>query len=123
MMTDDPASLATIAAGNPQAPEPITTTSTSWSQRVGAGWAWAETCEEPAAMAAAATPPRTSRSRRLTVMDVLPPRRMFVVGVIITGDGWLSNRHWQVRNFLGMESTSVASSLASSIKFITHLAL
>src|SRR5712671_4222355 len=68
MITEEPASRATMAAGMPAAPEPITTTSTSRSQRVGSPCACAVAifgdARLPAAAAAPATAPVLIRSRR-----------------------------------------------------------
>src|SRR5204863_1526294 len=74
-MTDDPASRATIAAGIPDAPEPITTTSASWFHELGGCCACADAgAAEPTPVAAnAAVPaPRRSRSRLFKDIAALP---------------------------------------------------
>src|SRR3982074_2840114 len=68
MIAEEPASRGAMAAGIPVAPEPITTTSASRSQRVGRPCACAEAifgdARLPAAAAAPATAPVLIRSRR-----------------------------------------------------------
>src|SRR5437660_2131518 len=74
-ITDDPASRATMAAGIPEAPEPITTTSASWFHELGGCWACADAgVAEPTPVAAnAAVPaPRRSRSRLFKDIAALP---------------------------------------------------
>jgi hypothetical protein len=72
-ITDEPASLAAMAAGRPHAPDPMMTTSASRCHWVGACCACAEAADvSPPAPTTAAVPPRTNNSRRFMAMETLP---------------------------------------------------